>query len=387
MVYEFYQFWLKAFQSQSSWAIDYSFFNIFRYITFRSGLSFFFSFFFVVFLGSFWTRFLLQRSIHHLSRSEGHTQALADFNKSKHNTPTMGGILIILSVLFSLLLFANWSNFFISALAFSLFSFGLLGFFDDFKKVSCSLNEGISIRGKIIWQIILSVLLVSFLFFKTQNSSSYFLEDQKIPFSAICFPLWKKPLFDLGIWIILFGVLVIVGCSNATNLTDGLDGLAVSCSCITALSYALIAYLAGHSYFAREYLSIVYHPQASEIALFLIALFGACLGFLWHNCYPAKIFMGDTGSLAIGASIGVCALAIKQELLLLIIGGIFVIEALSVIAQVLSFKLRKGKKIFAMTPIHHHFQLIGWHENQVIVRFLILALLLSFLGIGLLKVL
>jgi phospho-N-acetylmuramoyl-pentapeptide-transferase len=192
-------------------------------------------------------------------------------------------------------------------------------------------------------------------------------------------------LIDLGIFVIPFFVLIIIGCSNAVNLTDGLDGLATGCTISVALSYSMLAYLAGHFFMATEYLVIPHNRYLAELAVFLMALAGAGFGFLWFNCHPAKVFMGDTGSLAIGGALGTAAICTKQELLLVIIGGVFVMEALSVMLQVGSFKLRK-KRIFKMAPIHHHFELLGWHESQVIIRFWILSIMLALFGIALLKI-
>lgn len=203
---------------------------------------------------------------------------------------------------------------------------------------------------------------------------------------SICFPLFKTPLINLSWLVIPFFAFVIVACSNAVNLTDGLDGLATGCTISTALAYALLAYLAGHYFMAVEYLVIPHNLYVGELAVFLMALVGAGFGFLWFNCHPAKVFMGDTGSLAIGGALGTAAICTKQELLLVIIGGIFVMEAMSVILQVASFKTR-GKRIFKMSPIHHHFELLGWHENQVIIRFWTLSIMLAMFGVALLKIL
>jgi len=224
----------------------------------------------------------------------------------------------------------------------------------------------------------------TFLYFKTQTVE-YTLVNESLKISELTFPLFKKPLFDMGIFCIPFFAVIIVGCSNAVNLTDGLDGLASGCTITVALAYAVIAYLAGHVYMANEYLFIPFNPHIGELAVFLMALVGASFGFLWHNCHPAKVFMGDTGSLAIGGALSTAAICAKQELLLVIIGWVFVMEALSVILQVASFKTT-GKRIFAMSPIHHHFELRGWHESQVIIRFWIISIFSGLIGIALLKI-
>lgn len=213
----------------------------------------------------------------------------------------------------------------------------------------------------------------------------YTMVDVPMQISEITFPLSKQPLFDMGYFYIPFFALIVVGCSNAVNLTDGLDGLATGCTITVSLAYAVITYLAGHAYMAKEYLFIPYNTHVVELSVFLLALVGAGFGFLWHNCHPAKVFMGDTGSLAIGGGLATAAICAKQELLLVVIGWVFVMEALSVILQVGSFKLT-GKRIFAMSPIHHHFELRGWHESQVIIRFWIISAFSGLVGIALLKI-
>jgi phospho-N-acetylmuramoyl-pentapeptide-transferase len=259
-------------------------------------------------------------------------------------------------------------------------------------------SDGISARTKLGWQLAIALVASCFIFFKMEISgfgataeqlangqAGFRLGHDPVGIGAICFPLFKSPLVDLGWLIIPFFAMVIVGCSNAVNLTDGLDGLATGCTITVALSYAVLAYLAGHFYMALEYLVIPHNRYIGELAVFLMALVGAGFGFLWFNCHPAKVFMGDTGSLAIGGALGTAAICTKQELLLVIIGGVFVMEALSVILQVGSFKLRK-KRIFKMSPIHHHFELLGWHESQVIIRFWILSIMLALFGLALLKI-
>jgi phospho-N-acetylmuramoyl-pentapeptide-transferase len=252
-------------------------------------------------------------------------------------------------------------------------------------------SDGISSRTKLFWQLIIALIAALFIFFKPEISGfndpahGFMLGKDKMGIDAICFPLFKQPIVALGWLIIPFFAIIIIGCSNAVNLTDGLDGLATGCTITTALAYAVLAYLAGHFFLATDYLVIPYNGFNGELAVFLMALVGAGLGFLWFNCHPAKVFMGDTGSLAIGGTLGTAAIVTKQELLLIIIGGIFVMEAMSVILQVGSFKLRK-KRIFRMSPIHHHFELGGWHESQVIIRFWLLSLMFALFGLALLKI-
>jgi phospho-N-acetylmuramoyl-pentapeptide-transferase len=327
----------------------------------------------------------------------------------------MGGVLILGAVLVAVLLCGRAFNPFVAVTCCVMLALGLLGFIDDYNKVVRKNSAGISPRQKLFWQIVIAGVAACFLFFKPEVSGFGLAESkvmderrgflievsdgvenesegkvsepvvQHVKVSEVGFPLARKPLVDLSWLAIPFFILIITGCSNAVNLTDGLDGLAVGCTVTVSLAYGVIAYLAGRL-IGLEYLHIPFHPLLGELTVFLMALVGAGMGFLWWNCHPAKVFMGDTGSLAIGGAIGTAAICTKQELLLVIIGGVFVIEALSVILQVGSFKLR-GKRIFAMAPIHHHFELRGWHESQVIIRFWIVSIVLAMAGLGLLKVL
>ncbi|MBT8044084.1 MAG: phospho-N-acetylmuramoyl-pentapeptide-transferase, partial [Verrucomicrobiae bacterium] len=263
---------------------------------------------------------------------------------------------------------------------------GLLGFVDDYTKVKLKSSDGVSGKTKLFWQFFIGCIAATFLFFKTQQDGmGYTMVNAPMQISEITFPLFKQPMFDMGYLYIPFFAIIVVGCSNAVNLTDGLDGLATGCTITVSLAYAVIAYLAGHAYMAKEYLFIPFNTHVVELSVFLMALVGAGFGFLWHNCHPAKVFMGDTGSLAIGGGLATAAICAKQELLLVVIGWVFVMEALSVILQVASFKTT-GKRIFAMSPIHHHFELRGWHESQVIIRFWIISIFSGLVGIALLKI-
>jgi phospho-N-acetylmuramoyl-pentapeptide-transferase len=311
----------------------------------------------------------------------------------------MGGVLILGSVIIATLICARPLNPFVAVCACTMAACGLLGFCDDYKKVREKKSDGLSSRTKLFWQLVIALVAAFFIYYKPEisghgvdasrlasNEAGFMLGSGKpIGIDAICFPLFKTPLLHLGWLIIPFFAWIIIGCSNAVNLTDGLDGLATGCTISTALAYALLAYLAGHYFMAVEYLVIPHNLYIGELAVFLMALAGAGFGFLWFNCHPAKVFMGDTGSLAIGGALGTAAICTKQELLLVIIGGVFVMEAMSVILQVGSFKLRK-KRIFKMSPIHHHFELLGWHENQVIIRFWILSIMLALFGLAILKI-
>ena len=393
-----YDYWLNAFENGAEWAQRFSFLNLFHYVTFRAACAGLMSFLLSVTFGPRVIRRLISLKVGQPIRTAAEVHKLAELHGGKIGTPTMGGVLIIGSVLISTLIFARPLNPFIAVCTCTMIACGLLGFCDDYKKVKEKKSDGLSSRQKLAWQLLIAVVAASFLYFKKEISgfgatpqqisdglAGYRLGDKPLGIGAICFPLFKIELVNLGWLVIPFFAIVIVGCSNAVNLTDGLDGLATGTTISVALSYAIIAYLAGHFFLATEYLVIPHNRYIGELAVFLMALAGAGFGFLWFNCHPAKVFMGDTGSLAIGGALGTTALCTKQELLLIVIGGVFVMEAMSVILQVGSFKLRK-KRIFKMSPIHHHFELLGWHENQVIIRFWIISIMLALFGLALLKV-
>lgn len=295
----------------------------------------------------------------------------------KEGTPTMGGVLIIFSILISVLLWGDLGSVNMWLVMVSMLYMGLIGFWDDYRSISKKRSKGLRSRLKFVMQIIWAVLMIMLL--DALPGSRDMVRKLMVPF-------FKEPVVDdMGIVLttVFLGV-VIVGCSNAVNLTDGLDGLAIGCSSSVALCYLVMAYVTGHFQFA-EYLNVPYLKDAGELAVFCGCLTGACLGFLWFNCHPAQVFMGDTGSLALGGGIAMVAILIKQELALVIVGGVFVIEALSVILQVISFKLT-GKRIFAMAPIHHHFEMKKWSETQVVVRFWIISIIFALLGVLTLKI-
>lgn len=403
MLTAIYDYWYAAHQAEiaagkEDWAHTFSFLNLFGYVTFRAATAGLLSFSLSILLGPYIIRKLISLKVGQPIRTADEVHKLAELHGGKLGTPTMGGVLILATVLISTLVCARVFNPFVAVCACSMAACGLLGFVDDYTKVKKKNSDGVSSRTKIFWQFVIALIASCFIYFKTEISgfgataqqiqdgaAGFRLGDQRIGIGAICFPLIKIPIVDLGIFIIPFFILIIIGCSNAVNLTDGLDGLATGCTISVALSYAMLAYLAGHFFMATEYLVIPHNRYIAELAVFLMALAGAAFGFLWFNCHPAKVFMGDTGSLAIGGALGTAAICTKQELLLVIIGGVFVMEAASVMLQVGSFKLRR-KRIFKMAPIHHHFELLGWHESQVIIRFWILSIMLALFGLALLKI-
>lgn len=292
----------------------------------------------------------------------------------KTGTPTMGGVLILLSIIISTLLWTDLNNHYITLLLFVLISSGLVGFYDDWQKIVCQNAQGLSVYSKIIWQSIIAIASGIFLFYTAQLPASY---EFIVPF----FKEISYPLGACGFFVLTY--LVIVGTSNAVNLTDGLDGLAALPVVLVSAGLAVFAYVAGHIIFAK-YLQLPFVPGAHEVVIFCSAICGACLGFLWFNVYPAQIFMGDVGALPLGAVLGVVAVVIRQEIVLLIMGGLFVMEAVSVLLQVTSFKLT-GRRIFRMAPLHHHYELKGWTETQVVVRFWIITMMLVLIGLTTLK--
>ena len=350
-------------------------FNVFLYVTFRAIAAAVTAFLLTLIFGNFIIRILIALKLGQPIRGAAEVHRLAELHGGKQGTPTMGGVLVIGSVFVSSLVWARLDNRFVWLVLFCMVYLGALGFADDYLKVTKKKSDGISGRIKLVFQIALA-LIVTAVFL-----TSPLLEVQA---RSLYVPFVKAPVIaNMGWFTFVFFLLVIVGSSNAVNLTDGLDGLAIGCTITVAFAYALLSYAAGNFRIA-EYLQVPFYPFAGELTVVCSALIGAGLGFLWFNCFPAKVFMGDTGSLSIGGMIGVVAICCKQELLLVVVGGVFVIEAVSVILQVMSFKLT-GKRIFVMSPLHHHFELTGWKENTVIVRFWILSIIFALLGLATLK--
>jgi phospho-N-acetylmuramoyl-pentapeptide-transferase len=350
-------------------------FHVFFYVTFRAIAAAVTAFLVTLIFGNFVIQKLTALKLGQPIRAAAEVHRLAELHGGKQGTPTMGGVMVIGAVFISSVIWARPDNRFVWLALFSMVYLGVLGFVDDYLKVTKKKSDGISGRLKLVFQIALAGIVTGVFL------SSPLLEVQA---RSLYVPFIKAPVVaNMGWFTFVFFALVIVGSSNAVNLTDGLDGLAIGCTITVAFGYALLSYAAGNFRIA-QYLQVPFYPFAGELTVVCSALVGAGLGFLWFNCHPAKVFMGDTGSLAIGGVIGVVAICCKQELLLIVVGGVFVIEAVSVILQVISFKLT-GRRIFVMSPLHHHFELSGWKENTVIVRFWILSIICALLGLATLK--
>lgn len=344
----------------------FSFLNVFKYITFRTFGAALTAVFICMWLGPSFIRLLQRKQIGQAVRDDGPQSHL-----SKKGTPTMGGTLILVGLTISTLLWSDLTNHYVWICLITTLLFAAIGYVDDYRKVVQKNPKGLSARQKFLAQCLVGTAAAVVL---------YVLRDTP---SDLRFPIFKDWSIPLGMFFVPFAAFVIVGTSNAVNFTDGLDGLAVGPTITTAVTFLVLAYCAGHVKIA-EYLQIPYVPNSGELAVFLAALAASCLGFLWFNTYPAQVFMGDVGSLSLGAALAMVAVITKNEILLAICGGIFVLETLSVMAQVASFKLT-GKRVFRMAPIHHHFELKGWAEPKVIVRFWIISILLALVTLSTLK--
>jgi phospho-N-acetylmuramoyl-pentapeptide-transferase len=347
----------------------YSFLYVFKSLTFRTGLSVGTSLVIVFLIGAPLIKLFSKNQITGPIRQDGPIDHIV----KKSGTPTMGGILIIFGMTFSTLLWSDLKNTYIWTLLFVTLSLALLGFVDDLLKIRRKNSIGLNSKLKFFGQFVISIITVIILIKFTNHN---YLNN-------LYFPFFKNLIIDMGIFFIPFSLLVIIGSSNAVNLTDGLDGLATVPVMLVALSFTFISYLVGNIIFS-EYLLIQYIPDVGEISIFCGAIVGSCLGFLWYNAPPAKIFMGDTGSLSLGGSLAAVAIIVKHEIVLAIIGGLFVLETVSVIIQVISFKLT-GKRVFMMAPIHHHFEKKGWAESTIVIRFWIIAIILALIGLATLK--
>jgi phospho-N-acetylmuramoyl-pentapeptide-transferase len=348
---------------------EFPVFNVVRYITFRTFAAVLTALVLAWIFGPAFIRLLRRLSVGQNIREVGPAAHLA-----KAGTPTMGGLLILFTLTGATLLWGSLENRLIWVVLLTTLAFGAIGFVDDWLKLRRRRNLGLTARGKLFLQIIAAAATASWMLYGPARIPSE---------PTLAFPFFKDLILDLGIWYLPFVVFVVVGASNAVNLTDGLDGLAIGCTLIAAATYAIFTYVAGNRIVA-SYLQVPYVPGAGEVAVFCGALVGASVGFLWFNAHPAEVFMGDVGSLALGAAIGTVAVVSKQEMLLAIVGGVFVLEALSVMVQVASFRLR-GKRVLRMAPFHHHLELSGWAEPKVIVRIWILAGLCALIGLSTLK--
>ena len=344
-------------------------FNVARYITFRTAAASMTALVVSLVLGPWLIRRLREFQIGQVIRQEG-----PESHRAKAGTPTMGGLLILAAALVPTLLWADLTTIYIWICVLTTTAFGGIGFLDDYLKVTRRSSGGLAPRYKMGLQVLVGLIVGLVLMW---------LADRNLYNTRLIFPFFKQLIPDLGWFYVPFAAFVLVAWSNAVNLTDGLDGLAISTFAVAAACFTALAYITGHRVFA-EYLLLVRFAPAGELTIFCGALVGASLGFLWYNAHPAEIFMGDVGSLALGGAIATVAILIKQELLLVIVGGVFVIEAASVVIQVVSFKLR-GKRVFKMAPLHHHFELSGWEEPKVITRFLIIAILFALFSLTTLK--
>lgn len=345
-------------------------FNVFRYITFRAAAASVTAFLICVILGPCLIRML--RRIQALTHTEReHAQAIHPFYAHKKDVPTMGGILIILSLVFAMVLWGNWSIPAVWIAMAVLIWFGIVGFLDDWIKLKRKSSRGLSFFTKLAGQLTAGVALGLYLYLDPGFDK------------LLYFPFFKNFALYLGAFFVPFAVVVLVGTSNALNLTDGLDGLAIGCLLFVAGAFAVLSYVVGRADYAH-YLQMPFVPGAGELTVFCAAMAGASAGFLWYNAYPAEVIMGDTGSLSLGGALGAIAILTRKEIVLLVVGGVFVWEALSVILQVTSFKLRR-KRIFRMSPFHHHLQLLGWPESKVTVRFWIICFMLALIGLSTLK--
>ena len=353
---------------------ELSFFRIFAYVPFRTVFAAFTSLLLTYFLGDQFVKWCKKINFKEQIRDDG-----PKAHEQKKNTPTMGGLLILTAMLISTALWGNFSNLYLWCTLLGTLLLGGLGFYDDYQKSVKKVKGGISIRFKFFVQILIGTAFACVIFYFPYSPP----KSPDLP-TALFAPFIKIPIAHMGYYAIPFWAILINATSNSVNLTDGLDGLAIGVSSIVLATLGIIAYLTG-VFAITDYLLIPFVPEANELCVFIAALLGATIGFLWYNSYPAAIFMGDTGSLAIGGAIGMIAICIKRELLLPILGGVFLVEAFSVILQVGYYKIYK-KRIFLMAPLHHHFELKGWHENKVVIRFWIIGALLALVSLSSLKI-
>ncbi|MBZ0166126.1 MAG: phospho-N-acetylmuramoyl-pentapeptide-transferase [Candidatus Omnitrophica bacterium] len=346
-------------------------FNLFRYITFRTGMAAFTTFVLCILLGPVIIRQLRAMKIGEVAKRDD-CPDLDQFQHGKEGIPTMGGLFVVGSIVLSVLLWGDLTNHFVLLTLMTCIYLAVLGWVDDYRKLKRIGKRGLGKRTKLLWEVLLGCFIGSYVYFNPSTSTQLDL------------PFLKDAIISLGIFYVPFVALIVIGTSNAVNLTDGLDGLAIGCVLVVSITLAILSYITGHINFSA-YLFIPYIADAGELTVVCAAIVGASLGFLWFNCHPASVFMGDTGSLSLGGTLGVMAVLIKKELLLVIIGGVFVMEAFSVILQIISFRVW-GKRIFRMSPFHHHLQLSGWEESKIIIRFWILAVIMALIALTTLKI-
>lgn len=362
-----------------SFGNDIGVFRIFQYVTFRAMMGGLTAMFITFLYGRIMIEFLKSLKFKESIRNDG-----PQSHAAKSGTPTMGGLMMIISLTISILLWGNLKNLNVLLLLGSAIGFCALGFTDDYLKSVKKVKGGMRARTKFSITILLAISVTYIFYFYTGKPNTIASKGILFEITDLFLPFLKGPLLNLGIFAIPFAIIVLIGSSHAVNLTDGLDGLASGTVVIATATMAMLAYVSGTPVVAN-YLNVPYLPGAHEYAVFLSALSGALIGFLWFNCHPAQVFMGDTGSLFLGSTLGLVAIMLKKEILLVILGGIFVAEALSVILQVGSFKLR-GKRIFKMAPLHHHFELSGWSEEKVVIRFWIIGIILAIISLSTLKI-
>lgn len=343
--------------------------NLLHYLTLRSGLAFITSLLICLIITPHVIKYLRTNYTGQPIRTLGPE---THFNKA--GTPTMGGLIMLVAITISTLLFANLATHYVWIALFITISFGALGLIDDYMKLTKNHHDGISAKSKLFWQVLISIIACSWVQYANIDNFS----------GVLTLPFFKNFILDLGYFYFPFCAFVIVAWSNAVNLTDGLDGLAAVPIAIAAICLGVLAYVVGHAIYA-PYLQVIYIPHSAELAVFCASIFGAAIGFLWYNSHPAEIFMGDTGSLALGGALGIVSVILKHEVVFAIIGGLFVIETISVIIQVYYFKATGGRRFFKMAPLHHHFEKKGWPESKVVLRFWIIALVFGLIGLATLK--
>jgi len=357
------------------WVDSWTPLNVFQYITFRASLAAVTSLLICLFCGPWVIRRLRELKVRQGFHTGARAEAMGEHHKDKVGTPTMGGVLIVTAIVVSTLMWARLDTYGVWLALGGTFVLGGVGFVDDYLKLAKESSDGAQPKGKLVGQVLVGAGVAAFLLWGHKGEVDY---------SVLALPFFKDLYLPLGLGFLVLSVLVVVGTSNAVNLTDGLDGLAIGCIAVTGAAYTAVSYVVGRTDYT-QYLNVMYVPGAGELTVFCAALCGASLGFLWYNSYPASVFMGDTGALALGGALALVAILVKQELSILLLGGVFVLEALSVILQVTSYKLT-GKRIFKVAPFHHHLERMGWPEPKIVARIWIIAIILAVVGLSTVKI-